>query len=61
MKVNNKTMQRLYHKILKLLAVDLSGQKEPDADPKAILQIEFVGQLKNVDGVNAGNNQSMFL
>ena len=61
MKVNNKTRQRLYHRILKLLAVDLSGQKELDADPKAILQIEFVGQLKNVDGVNADNNQSMFL
>ena len=61
MKVNNKTRQRLYHRILKLLAVDLSGQKELDADPKAILQIEFVGQLKIVDGVNADNNQSMFL
>ena len=29
------------------MAVDLSRQKELDADPKAIQQIEFVGQLKN--------------
>ena len=31
----------------RLKAVDLSRQKEIDADPKAIQQIEFVGQLKN--------------
>ena len=31
----------------RLLAIDLSRQKELDADPKAIRQIEFVGQLKN--------------
>ena len=37
----------------RLMAVDLSRQKELDADPKAIKQIEFVGQLKNIDGVNA--------
>ena len=30
----------------RLIAVDLSRQKELDADPKAIQQIEFVGQLK---------------
>ena len=30
-----------------LIAVDLSRQKELDADPKAIQQIEFVGQLEN--------------
>ena len=30
----------------KLIAVDLSRQKELDSDPKAIQQIEFVGQLK---------------
>ena len=33
----------------RLLAVDLSRQKELDADPKAIQQIEFVGQLKTPD------------
>ena len=37
----------------RLMAVDLSRQKELDADPKAIKQTEFVGQLKNIDGVNA--------
>ena len=29
--------------LYKLIAVDLSRQKELDADPKAITQIEFVG------------------
>ena len=29
------------------MAVDLSRQKEFDAYPKAIQQIEFAGQLKN--------------
>ena len=28
------------------MAVDLSRQKELDADPKAIQQIEFIGKLK---------------
>ena len=31
----------------RLMAVDLSRKKELDADPEAIEQIEFVGQLKN--------------
>ena len=31
----------------RLIAVDLGRQKELDADPKAIEQIEFVGKLKN--------------
>ena len=44
----------------KLIAVDLSRQKELDADPKAIQQIEFVGQLTNTDGENADGTQSMF-
>ena len=30
----------------RLIAADLSMQKELDADPKAIRQIEFVGELK---------------
>ena len=30
----------------RLITVDLSRQKELDADPKAIQQIEFAGQLK---------------
>ena len=34
----------------KLIAIDLSRQKELISDPKANQQIEFVGQLKNTDG-----------
>ena len=45
----------------KLIAVDLTRQKELDPDPKAIQQIEFVGQLKNIDGQNADGTQSMFV
>ena len=33
----------------RLKAADLSRQKDLDADPKAIEQIEFIGQLKNPD------------
>ena len=44
----------------RLIVVDLTSKKELDADPKAIQQIEFVGQLKNVDGINADGTQSMF-
>ena len=33
----------------RLIAVDYSGQKELDADPKAIKQIEFIGQLEKLD------------
>ena len=49
----------------RLIAVDLSRQKELDADPKAIQQIEFVGQLKKLDddgnATDASNGQSMFV
>ena len=45
----------------RLIAVDLSRQIELDADPKEILQVEFVGQLKNADGINADRTQSMFI
>ena len=44
----------------KLIAVDLSRQKELDVDPKAIQQIELVEQLKNVDGINVDGVESMF-
>ena len=49
----------------RLIAFDLCRLKESDANPKAIQQIEFVGQLKKIgDDDNAraaGNNdQSMF-
>ena len=39
----------------------MSRQKELDADPKAIKQIEFAEQLKNVDSMNADGRQSMFI
>ena len=44
----------------RLIAVDLSRQKELDADPEAIQQIEFVGQLKNINSAN-NNPESMFV
>ena len=45
----------------RLIVADLSRQKELDADLKAIQQIEFVGQLKNIDGVNTDSTQPMFV
>ena len=39
----------------KLIAVDLSRQKELDADPKAIQQLEFVGQLQGPDNAIVAN------
>ena len=45
----------------RLIAVDLSWQKQLYTDPKPILQIEFVGQLKNIDGINADGTQNMFI
>ena len=49
-----------------LIAVDLSRQKELDAYPKAIQQIELVGQLKKLDDndnatTDGGNDQFMFV
>ena len=35
--------------------------KKIDANPKSIQQIEFVGELKNTDGVNADDTQSIFV
>ena len=43
----------------RLIAIDLSIQKELVADPKAIQRIEFVGQPKNLDGATLVN-ESMF-
>ena len=49
----------------RLVAVGLSRQKDLDADPKGIQQIEFVGLLKKLDdNDNAGdasNDQSLFV
>ena len=46
--------------LYKLIAVDLSRQKELDADQKAIQKIRFVGQLKNEDVASVGS-QSVFI
>ena len=48
------------------MAVDINRQKELVADPKAIKQIEFVGQLKKLDANDdvtyaGGNDQSVFV
>ena len=43
------------------IALALRRQEELDDDQKTIQQIEFVGQLKNVDGINADETQSMFI
>ena len=50
----------------RIMIVDLSRQKELDADPKAIQQIEFVRQLKNLDAEDnatdaVNNNKYMFV
>ena len=44
----------------RLKAVDLRRRKELDADPKVIQQIEFVGQLKNLENAIVAN-ESMFV
>ena len=43
----------------KLIAVDLSRQKELDVDPKAIQQTELIGQLKKLDADD--DVESMFI
>ena len=50
----------------RLITVDLSGQKESDADPKAIQQREFTGQLEKLDADDnatdeRNNDQSMLV
>ena len=49
----------------RLIAIDLSRQKELDVDRKSIQQIEFVGQLKKLDDdgndTDVDNDQSMFV
>ena len=45
----------------KLIAVNLSRQKELDTDPKAIEQIEFIVQLKNNDDQHADGPQCKFV
>ena len=45
---------------LLIIAIDLRRQKELDADPKAVQQLEFVGQLKN-DNNKIVADESMFV
>ena len=40
-----------FKKNYQLMAVDLSKQRELDADPRAIQQIEFIGMLKTRSNV----------
>ena len=55
----------LYQKYYRLIAIDLSRQKQLDADSYEIQQIEFVGQLKNIDANGtttvADGTQNMFI
>ena len=48
-----------------LIVVDLSRQKELDADPKVIQQIEFIRNFKKLDGdgnaMDGGADKSMFV
>ena len=57
-KSNNKSRQKLYHTMLVTYCL---LQKELDADSKAIQQIEFVGQLKNLNGAIAAGEVMFFL
>ena len=56
---------RLLLSYYRLIAVDLSRQKELDTDPKTNHQIEFVRQLKKLDddgnGTDTVNDQTMFV
>ena len=45
----------------RLIAVDLNRQRELNAGPKTIQQIELIGQSKNNDSKNAYDTQSMFV
>ena len=44
----------------RLIAVDLSRQKELHADPQAIQQMEFVGQLKKLNNANVNPESMLF-
>ena len=44
------TRLSLFQKYCKLIAIDLSKQQKLDADPKAIQQINFTGNLKTAEG-----------
>ena len=67
-KINNRIRWRLHYLLhyeyiknqSKIIAIDLSRQKEIDADSKSIQQIKLVRQLKNMVYINAHGTQSMF-
>ena len=44
----------------RLITVGLNRRREINAVPKAIRQIEFVGQLKDIDGRNVNGTKSSF-
>ena len=45
------TRLSLLQKYYKLIAIDLSEQQKLDADPKAIQQIDFTGNLARAEGL----------
>ena len=45
----------------RLIVVELSRQKQVDADLKAIQKIEFVGQIKNPDDAVVANESMLVL
>ena len=44
----------------RVIAVNLRRQKELDADPKEVQEIEFTGRFKNTDGINSDGTQFIF-
>ena len=47
-----------FSKCYRIIAIDLSKQQAPDADPKAIQKINFIGNLSRSQNVN--DNTTMF-
>ena len=45
----------------RLITADLNRRREINAVPKEIRQIEFVEQLKDIDGKNANGTKSRFI
>ena len=45
------TRLSLFQKYYKLIAIDLSKQQKLDADPKAIQQTDFTGNLARAEGL----------
>ena len=51
-----------FNKYYKMIAIDLSKQQAPDADPKAIQQISFTGNLsrQNAQGQDINERKIIF-